>query len=87
MNDRFSNKEFSEKNILPFPILSDYIRIVIKQWGLELDDFAGLKGYTVAKRSIIILDEQGFVRYVWVSEDPSVEPKYDEIQRALEQIH
>ena len=59
VTDPFSNKAFSEKNRLPFPVLSDYNRIVIKQWGLELFDFAGLKGYTVAKRSIFILDETG----------------------------
>ena len=86
VNDPFSNKAFSEKNRLPFPLLSDYNREVIKQWGLELFDFAGLKGYTVAKRSIFILDETGIVRYVWISEDPSVEPNYEEIQKALEQI-
>jgi peroxiredoxin len=86
VNDPFSNKGFSEKNRLPFPILSDYNREVIKQWGLELANFAGLKGYTVAKRSIFILDQAGIVRYIWVSEDPSVEPNYDEIQKALEQI-
>ena len=87
VNDPFSNKEFSEKNNLPFPVLNDYRREVIKQWGLELDDFAGLKGYTVAKRSIFILDESGIVKYVWISDDPSIEPKYDEKQRALQQIH
>jgi peroxiredoxin len=87
VNDPFSNRAFAEKNRLPFPVLSDYNRDVIKQWGLELFDFAGLKGYTVAKRSIFILDEIGIVRYVWISEDPSVEPNYDEIQKALEQIH
>ena len=86
VNDPFSNRAFAEKNRLPFPVLSDYNRDVIKQWGLELFDFAGLKGYTVAKRSIFILDETGIVRYVWISEDPSVEPNYDEIQKALEQI-
>ena len=56
VTDPFSNKAFSEKNRLPFPVLSDYRREVIKQWKLELPDFAGLKGYTVAKRSIFILD-------------------------------
>jgi len=84
--DPFSNKAFSEKNRLPFPVLSDYRREVIKQWKLELPDFAGLNGYTVAKRSIFILDQSGFVRYVWISEDPSVEPNYGEIQKALEKI-
>jgi peroxiredoxin len=67
-------------------VLSDYNRIVVKQWGLELFDFAGLKGYTVAKRSIFILDETGIVRYIWISEDPSVEPNYEEIQKTLQQI-
>jgi peroxiredoxin len=86
VTDPFSNKAFSEKNRLPFPVLSDYRREVIKQWDLELPDFSGLKGYTVAKRSIFILDQAGFVWYVWVSEDQSVEPHYDEIQKALEKI-
>ena len=86
VNDPFSNKAFSEKNRLPFPILSDYKREVIKKYGLELPDFAGLRGYTVAKRSIFILDKDGVVRYVWVSDDPAVEPNYEEIQKTLEQI-
>jgi peroxiredoxin len=86
VNDPFSNKGFSEKNRLPFPILGDYKRDVIKTYGLELADFAGLKGYTVAKCSIFILDERGTVRYAWVSDNPAVEPNYDEIQKALERI-
>jgi peroxiredoxin len=86
VSDPFSNKAFTEKNRLPFPVLSDYNREVIKKYGLESPDFAGLRGYTVAKRSIFILDKDGIARYVWISEDPSVEPNYEEIQKALEQI-
>jgi glutaredoxin-dependent peroxiredoxin len=86
VNDPFSNKEFKEKNRLMFPILSDYNRETIRTYGLESLNFAGLKGYTVAKRSIYILDQTGIVRYVWISEDPSVEPNYQEILKALEEI-
>jgi len=86
VNDPFSNKGFAEKNRLPFPILSDYNHEVIKTYGLEYQNFAGLSGYTVAKRSIVILDTDGIIRYVWVSEDPAVEPNYEEIQKKLEQI-
>jgi len=86
VNDPFSNRGFAEKNRLPFPILSDYRRDVIKTYGLEYPNFAGLSGYTVAKRSIFILDKEGIVRYTWVSEDPAVEPDYAEIQKKLEQI-
>jgi glutaredoxin-dependent peroxiredoxin len=86
VNDPFSNKAFAEKNRLPFTVLSDYNREVIKTYGVEMFDFAGLKGYTVAKRSIFILDETGIVRYIWISEDPSIEPNYTEIQKILVQI-
>ena len=86
VTDPFSSKAFAERNRLPFPILSDYKREVIKTYELEFPDFAGLNGYTVAKRSIFILDKQGIVRYVWISEDPSVEPNYKEIQDTLEKI-
>ena len=86
VNDPFSNKGFAEKNYLPYPILSDYKREVIKKYGLELDNFAGLQGYTVAKRSIFILDQVGIVRYMWVSDNPAIEPDYTQIQTALAQI-
>ena len=86
VNDPFSNKGFSEKNRLPFPILSDYKREVIRTYGLELPNFAGLNGYMVAKRSIFVIDSKGIVRYVWVSDNPTVEPNYQEIQNILEKI-
>ncbi len=86
VNDPFSNKAFAEKNRLTFPILSDYNRQVIKAYGVETPDFGGLKGYTVAKRSIFIVDKNGVVRYVWTTEDPTIEPDYREIENALENI-
>ncbi len=86
VNDPFSNKAFAEKNNLPYPILSDYKREVIRIYGIEFPDFSGLAGYTVAKRSIFVIDEKGIVRYVWVSDIPTVEPKYQEIESVLQQI-
>jgi len=86
VNDPFSNKAFAERNILSFPLLSDYNREVVALYGVAAKDFAGLKGYTAAKRSIFIVDRERTVRYVWVSEDPRVEPNYEEIERVLEEI-
>ena len=83
VNDPFSNRGFAEVNGLEFPILSDYNRDVIKLYGIMMPDFAGLKGYTAAKRSIFVLDRKGIARYVWVSENPGVEPNYQEIEKAL----
>ena len=86
VTDPFSNKAFAEANFLPFPILSDHKREVIRTYVIELLDFAGLKGYSTAKRSIFILDKAGIVRYVWISDDPRVEPNYSEIEAFLEKM-
>ncbi|MDH7594543.1 MAG: peroxiredoxin [Candidatus Bathyarchaeia archaeon] len=86
VNDPFANKAFAEKNLLNFPLLCDYNREVVKLYDVAMTDFAGLKGYTVAKRSIFIIDKKGIVRYVWVSENPALEPNYQEIEKTLEQI-
>jgi peroxiredoxin len=86
VNDPFCNKAFSKANNLNFPLLSDYSREVVNIYGVAAEDFAGLKGYTVAKRSIFIIDDQGIVRYKWITEDPTVEPDYDEIMSELEKL-
>jgi peroxiredoxin len=86
VSEPFSNKAFAEKNRLPFPILSDYKREVIKTYHIEMPDFAGLKGYTTAKRSVFILDKNGVIRYVWITENPAIEPNYSEIEDMLEKI-
>jgi peroxiredoxin len=86
VNDPFSNKAFAEKNQLVFPILSDVNREVIRLYNLEAPDFAGIRGYSVAKRSIFVLDRSGVVRYTWITEDPTVEPNYDKIEQILAEI-
>jgi len=86
VNDPFTNKAFAEANKLQFPILSDYGREVVRKFNVFHDDFAGLKGYTAAKRSVFVLDDKGTVRYRWISEDPGKQPNYDEIKNALAKI-
>ena len=82
----FANKAFTAQNNLQFPLLSDYNREAVKLYGIELNNFSGLQGYTAAKRSIFVLDNAGTVRYAWISDNPGVEPNYDEISKALEAI-
>jgi peroxiredoxin len=44
-----------------------------------MPDLLHVKGYDAAKRSIFIVDENGKVTYKWVSDNPLVEPNYQEI--------
>ena len=83
VNDPFSAKAFHEMNMLNFPLLCDFNRAVVELYGVAMHDFAGLKGYTAAKRAVFIVDAEGVVRYRWVSEDPGVEPNYGEIEEVL----
>jgi len=86
VNDPFSNKGFAEKNRLPYPILSDYKREVIRRYGLDVNDFAGLSGYVVAKRSVFVIDKKGVIRYMWISENAAIEPAYGQIEAALGEL-
>lgn len=82
----YANKAFATQNNLEFPLLSDFDRQVIRKYGIELNDFGGLKGYTVAKRSVFVVDTTGTVRYSWITDNPGVEPNYDEITKAVEAL-
>jgi peroxiredoxin len=86
VNDPFSNKGFADTHNLQFPILSDYTRETITKLNILHKDFAGLKGYTAAKRSVFIVDEKGIVRYKWVSDDPTKEPNYEELKKTLTRL-
>ena len=79
----FANKGFATVNNLTFPLLSDYTHTVSQQYAGLYDAFAGLKGLIAAKRSVFVLDANGIVKYVWITENPGVEPPYDEVSKAL----
>ncbi len=79
----FANKYFVQNCHLNFPVLSDYRRDVIRKYGIVMKKLGPLEGYDAAKRSVFILDESGKVIYRWVSDNPLVEPNYNEIKAAL----
>jgi peroxiredoxin len=79
----FANKIFSKNHHLNFPLLSDYNRETINKYGVVMRDLGTLKDYNAAKRSVFILDENGNVQYRWISDNPLIEPNYNEIKDEL----
>ena len=77
----FSLGEFAEQNELTFPLISDTNKEVIDAYDVVMD-FADLGVPGVAKRSVFVVDESGTITYAWVSDDPGVEPDYDEVEAA-----
>jgi peroxiredoxin len=79
----FANKGFADHNKLTFPILSDFNRQSVKAYTGLQENFAGITGYATAKRAVFILDGQANVKYAWITDNPGVEPPYEEINKAL----
>jgi peroxiredoxin len=51
-----------------------------------MKDLGPLKDYNAAKRSVFIIDKDRKVRYSWVSDNPLIEPNYEEIKQELKKI-
>lgn len=79
----FANKQFTEIHNLNFPVLSDYAREAVRKYGVVMPDLLHVKGYNAAKRSVFVMDPNGVITYKWVSDNPLIEPNYDEIKQAL----
>jgi len=77
----FTLNEFREQNDLSFGLLSDTNRELIDSYDVRMD-FADLGVHGVAKRSVFVVNGDGEITYAWVSDDPGVEPDYEEVREA-----
>lgn len=86
IDGRFANAEFRTKNNLDFPILSDYQQKAIKDYDVVWPNFAGMDGYTTARRSVFIIDGSGDIVWKWLSDVPSDLPPFDEVKAQIEAL-
>ena len=77
----FTLKAFQDHEKLTFPLLSDFNKQVIRDYGVFNEDMIGLKG--IAKRAVFVIDKEGIVRHREVLEDARNEPDYDKVFAAL----
>jgi peroxiredoxin len=77
----FALKVFHDQQKLNFPLLSDFNKQVIREYGVFNEDMIGLKG--IAKRAVFVLDKDGVVRHREVLEDARNEPDYQKVQDSL----
>jgi len=80
----FTLKAFHDAQKLTFPLLSDFNKEVIREYGVFNPDMIGLKG--IAKRAVFVLDRDGVVRHKEVLEDARNEPNYEAVYGALKNI-
>ena len=77
----FALKAFHDQQKLNFPLLSDFNKQVIRDYGVFNEDMIGLKG--IAKRAVFVLDKDGVVRHREVLEDARNEPDYKKVMDSL----
>ena len=77
----FALKAWGEAQKLTFPLLSDFNKEVIRQYGVVNPDMIGLK--EIAKRAVFVIDGNGIVRHREVLEDARNEPDYRKVTQAL----
>ena len=80
----FTLKAFHDAQKLTFPLLSDFNKDVIQQYGVFNPDMIGLKG--IAKRAVFVIDKDGILRHKEVLEDARNEPNYDAVFGVLEKM-
>ena len=77
----FTLKAFGDQQHLAFPLLSDFNKQVIREYGVFNEDMIGLKG--IAKRAVFVLDRNGVVRHREVLDDARNEPDYQKVYDAV----
>lgn len=77
----FALKAFHDAQRLTFPLLSDFNKQVIRDYGVFNEDMIGLKG--TAKRAVFLLDKEAVVRHREVLDDARNEPDYEKVFSAL----
>ena len=81
----FTLAKFKADNEYGFPLLSDFNKVVIDQYGLFLDQFVfGMIG--VSKRAIFVIDTEGVVRYAEVTPSAGNSPNFVAVRETLEAI-
>ncbi len=77
----FAQKAWADQQKLNFPLLSDFNKDVIRQYGVVNPDMIGLKD--ISKRAVFVIDKDGVVRHREVLEDARNEPNYTKVTQAL----
>ena len=77
----FALKAWADAQRLDFPLLSDYNKTVIRQYGVVNPDMIGLKD--IAKRATFVIDRGGTIAYREILDDARNEPDYGKVRQAL----
>lgn len=77
----FVQKAFAEKNGIKIPLLSDFNKVAIRNYDVVQPEFAHGQKET-AQRAVYLIDKDGVIKYVEVTENPGVQVNFDALKNA-----
>jgi len=77
-------RRYIEETGLPFNILVDESRDVLKAYGVW--HRIGLDAWNIARPALFIIDRSGAVRYSFVADSQDEFPSHEDILRELERV-
>jgi len=81
----FTLGAYKQDQHLNFDLLSDFNKLICKEYDSYLEDFAfGMKG--VSKRSAFIVDKNGLIQYAEICEKLTDLPNFEAIKTCLENL-
>ena len=81
----FALQAFARDQKLTFPLLSDFNKEVIRDYGVYNEDMIGLKG--IAKRAVFVIGRDGIIRDRWILDDARNEPDYEQVRTAISKLN
>lgn len=83
-NSTFTHVGWKTRIMIPFPLLADFDAAVTDLYGVLEGDIGYLEGRS--KRAVFIINKEGVLIYKWVTDNPALEPDYDEILQVCREI-
>jgi peroxiredoxin len=79
-----SHSAFAAQLDLPFPLLSDLNREVVREYGVMYTRQQRHREgyYGISKRAVFVVDSAGVIRYAWVTDDSLQEPDMNQVLAA-----
>lgn len=83
----FTQEAWSKANGIKIPLLSDFNRKTIVDYGTRYDDGKFVHGMNnVSRRSAFVIDKDGVIRYAEVLDDAGQLPDFDKINETLKSL-
>ena len=70
-----------------FPLVSDFNRQVVRQFGIDYTQDEPYTGWWgMSRRSVFVIDPDAVIRYAWITDDPLIAPNIEDALKAVQAL-